>query len=911
MSENSLTGFGAVAVDHLVPERVAVLRKLEAEYGRPLVPDTVVAGVTVSDPGSGERLRQKLGLLRPDQLRPILGDIEKLRLAPDWNSLALFFNLPVSRRPSGYQSTDGGQVRAWLDEGANPASPTLSHFVQDYWRAVSYGHLNLGVAVPRGRDGSPLIPTVEVAADDWVELAKACIAANPVACWEAAGRRTKDGRRWIPSVVVVQHYATHASAWFSGWRQTVDGVEYEVGDVTHVGYDLSWVTIDGVTTTTRNFWATLTHEFGHNFLEFGDLYGPSGCTGYWDLLGDNTPPTRMSEISSVFKVRAGWMGWTREINGPHTARQHIALRPFSSSGEAIKVVPDPEHTPHEYFLLEFRRSLGSQAWRPDGGLLEAGLLITHINDRLGIPSTWMLREAPFFDPEFADASDGGSTQWTGWDRLAGALYPQPGNDSFTDSSGPSSRLYGNRSSGLAITGVRVVGSVCHFDLEIAGSPRVGWVLAASDRSLAGDFTGDGASNGDQIILRNPDHMALVCEQQAQFVVVGASDDWVGEWNLGGEDRELVGDLDGDGVDEIYVRSPEWAGVLEWQGTGFHSVTVQHDWVGQWNLAADNRELLADLNGDGRDEIYVRSPDWAGVLALQDGTLQSLSVQNDWVGEWNLAADNTEYVGRFTRRDRDEILVRSPDWAGLISWDETARALTAPAPQHGWVDGWNLGGDNWHTIADLDGDGLDEVYVRSPDWAGIWKWRDGRFQVLWMTQGNIEHLSLSRPEDRLRLHASDASSAGRFLPDRDGIVHVGADGRLAILTWQDGQMRVRYYLNSPLENRWTASPSQRLVTGRFQRSGPDISEPANDYVSDVTASAFIIGDQGSATVGVNYFERPGGDPISECGLTWVSRTQLMQARRVGGTNLTGIKQSAKSVKNIDSIHRAGFKDAPDG
>src|SRR5690606_25231295 len=103
-----------------------------------------------------------------------------------------------------------------------------------------------------------------------------------------------------------------------------------------------------------------------NFLEFADLYGPQGCTGYWDLLGDNSPPGRMSEVCSAIKRRVGWLNFKQEIRGPVFRRLDLELRPYTTSGEAIKIIPDPDHNPYEYFILEFRKSTGNETWRPDG-----------------------------------------------------------------------------------------------------------------------------------------------------------------------------------------------------------------------------------------------------------------------------------------------------------------------------------------------------------------------------------------------------------------------------------------------------------------------------------------------------------------------------------------------------------------
>jgi hypothetical protein len=276
----------------------------------------------------------------------------------------------------------------------------------------------------------------------------------------------------------------------------------------------------------------------------------------------------------------------------------------------------------------------------------------------------------------------------------------------------------------------------------------------------------------------------------------------------------------------------------------------------------------------------------------------MSVQQDWIGEWNLGADNTEYVGRFNRSDRDQVLLVSPDWLGLATWE--GGGFSVPTPQHDWVDGWNLGSDNSHVIADLDGDGLDEVYVRSPQWAGVWKWRDGAFRVLWMTETPVRHLSAIEPEHQLGLMAGDTSVGCRLLPDRDGIVHVGAGGRLAALTWEDGAMRVRHYIDSPVEGRWPLSAGDMVAAGRFQRTGMDTGDPRLDFVNDNTGSVFILGRNRTAAVGANFIDNPAGDDLWQFGLTWISGSHLMQAPRVGGVHLSPVAPGAKLPKDLGKL-----------
>lgn len=798
-----------------------------------------------------------------------------------WNAVALFFNLPAARQPAGYRPTSIQDASNWLDEGVDPASPTISEFFESYWSTVSLGRVSFGVDTPRSSSGDPLVPTLDGDPADWGALINRFLELHAVRVWHAAGRRVRDRKRLIPSIVLVQRYETHASAGFGGFERNMGGAVYAVGDVTHVGYSLDFNGDPRLphANRCRTFWGTLCHEWSHNFLEFADLYGPEGCTGYWDLLGDNSPPGAMSEISSVHKQRVGWLAFKQVIEGPQVARTSLALQPYTTTGEAYKVIPDPEHNPTEYFVLEYRKSTGAEPWRPDGALPEEGLMITHVNGRFGGPSgIWLTREAPYFDPESADYSERGATLWTGWDRLTGVLYPRGTQNAFTPSSRPSSDFYGGRPSGLSVTGIRLEAGAVHFDLSIDCRPEVGWVVGAGDRAVTGRFTGEAAASSDregqEIFLRNDTAAVLVVPRQAQFFVTARNDGRIGGWILGPDDRQLVADLDGDGRDEIFVRNTAGAAVLKWAGDRF--TTLNTTPAGGWSRLAEGRDLAADLDGDGRDELYTRSPDAASVFRYEhihtrfgwDWVPQRLSAQTGSVDGWRLAAHDRELVGRFTRADRDAIVVRSPGWIGLFEWDDAGRRLRARAVTGGRVGEWALGGGDREVAGDFDGDGLDEIYIRSDGWAGLIKWQDDAFRLMWIRGGDLEHLRDRTA--RLPLSSSDVSYAGRFLPDRAGVLH-RAGGRLCVLTWEGGQMKVRSQLEQAW-NRWQLAPTDRFVLGDFHRSGRDVGDPNVDYIADGVTDVFIHNGWGTGMVGINHL--PHQDQI---GLAWFNHRELLWKR----------------------------------
>jgi len=122
----------------------------------------------------------------------------------------------------------------------------------------------------------------------------------------------------------------------------------------------------------------------------------------------------------------------------------------------------------------------------------------------------------------------------------------------------------------------------------------------------------------------------------------ANANWIGGWHLGPQDREVSGKFTGT-ASQILVRSRRWAALLAWDSrtsamscpwmTGEPGQNL--DWIGGWHLSPRDQVAVADVNGDGHDEVFIRSPSWAGLLAGSGSGLTSWLVQQANVGNWNL------------------------------------------------------------------------------------------------------------------------------------------------------------------------------------------------------------------------------------------------------------------------------------
>jgi len=106
------------------------------------------------------------------------------------------------------------------------------------------------------------------------------------------------------------------------------------------------------------------------------------------------------------------------------------------------------------------------------------------------------------------------------------------------------------------------------------------------------------------------------------------------------------DFDGDGRAEIPVTSPWGLGILELAGGSLNAPTMQPNGTrfGGWLLnTADNRfDLMGDLDGDGRVEMFVSSPWGIGVLEQAGSTFgcPMLAPNGTRFGGWLLnTADN--------------------------------------------------------------------------------------------------------------------------------------------------------------------------------------------------------------------------------------------------------------------------------
>jgi hypothetical protein len=203
----------------------------------------------------------------------------------------------------------------------------------------------------------------------------------------------------------------------------------------------------------------------------------------------------------------------------------------------------------------------------------------------------------------------------------------------------------------------------------------------------------------------------------------------------------IGDLDGDGVLEVYATpsEPNKLDGSEQKGVVTRYVPVKGEGrkvVADLGDRHAKEILVGDVDGDGRDELYV------SVEAKTEGSGDQLRlVEPVEIRRYDAGTDPKQGVVIATIDDRLCRFLTAGDVDGDGKREIVAAAfksglwLLRPGanPHERWtvtsIDRNSSGFEHAARLADLDGDGRDELYVASDDQGEVrrYVWRDGRFE----------------------------------------------------------------------------------------------------------------------------------------------------------------------------------------
>ncbi|MEV4315595.1 M64 family metallopeptidase [Actinocrispum sp. NPDC049592] len=249
---------------------------------------------------------------------------------------------------------------------------------------------------------------------------------------------------------------------------------------------------------------------------------------------------------------------------------------------------------------------------------------------------------------------------------------------------------------------------------------------------AGDFFGTGRSD---LLLHHGTSIQLFRNDGNGFTHSFSGVERVpGSWQFKPNDQIIVGDFNGDGVDEIAIfNGGDWVmpylGLLASDGAGGLRLIARYDGdiPGWGGFAAHDKFYKADLDGDGKDDLLVANgDDWSMTyVGLIRGTGTGFAMTNRYDGDipgWGgLARHDTFFVGDLDGNGSDDVVIfNGDDWSmayvGLFA--ASAAGLTMTARYDGDIPGWGgLARHDKLILGDFDGDGCCDVFIfNGDDWS---------------------------------------------------------------------------------------------------------------------------------------------------------------------------------------------------
>jgi hypothetical protein len=202
----------------------------------------------------------------------------------------------------------------------------------------------------------------------------------------------------------------------------------------------------------------------------------------------------------------------------------------------------------------------------------------------------------------------------------------------------------------------------------------------------------------------------------------------------------VGDLDGDGLVEIYATPSEPNKLDGSEQSGHVTRYVPAKQEGRFVVAdlghRHAKEILVrDVDGDGRDELYVAVE---AKTEVADG--QTRIVEPVEIRRYDAGTDPTKGAVIATLDDRLCRFLTAGDVDGdgkkemVAAGFKSGLWLLRPGsdPKGKWkseqIDAQSSGFEHASLLTDLDGDGVDELYVASDDQGEVrrYVWKGGRF-----------------------------------------------------------------------------------------------------------------------------------------------------------------------------------------
>lgn len=178
-------------------------------------------------------------------------------------------------------------------------------------------------------------------------------------------------------------------------------------------------------------------------------------------------------------------------------------------------------------------------------------------------------------------------------------------------------------------------------IKVFSNTLPGWTMADNDQHLVGDFNGDGKA--DMYVFNgtnwNPEYLLMVKSTGADLAYVKRYDGVIPGWEMAPADRLYLADVNGDGKKDLYIYNTtnwdkEYLGILSSSGTGLTG-SWQKDWIGSWNLGSVDKLAVTNFNGgSGYDDLFIYNTSWFGMLRSNTTSLSQVFISPNYVHNFN-------------------------------------------------------------------------------------------------------------------------------------------------------------------------------------------------------------------------------------------------------------------------------------
>lgn len=258
----------------------------------------------------------------------------------------------------------------------------------------------------------------------------------------------------------------------------------------------------------------------------------------------------------------------------------------------------------------------------------------------------------------------------------------------------------------------------------------------------------------------------------------------------------LGDVDGDGAEELLARSAAGMNTYHWDEStqawtllGKEGDPALSDEAGWDKPQFYSTIQLGDVNGDGAEELLARSA--AGMNTYHwDKSTQAwklLGKGGDPAFSDKAGWDKPQYYSTIQLGDIDgdgaeELLARSPDGMNTYQWEDSSESwvLLGEAGDPAFSDKESWDKSRFYStiqLGDVDGDGAEELLARSASGINTYQWNDS--QQSWMLLGIAANPALAdsdwnKPYDYLTIQTANVDG-------KSGVELLGR-GQYGIRTW---------------------------------------------------------------------------------------------------------------------------------